>query len=403
MTMVGAGSRILAWRVVQKAANALAVLLAAKALGPVGQGHYALTMTLTLVLASVLNGGVGLAAVPALRRGDVAPRRALAAQALWSAVIGGLLTLAALTLPGSSLWAELTTRLGWDVATMLAAAVTVLALLTFDVHSYDLLVAGRLVTGTLLGALRASAHLAILGGLAFLGELTLPAAIISYAAVHTAAAVAIAVAAWRVVPRMAQAAAPPAGPALPQLAGRLLRAGWLGQLSGVSYLLLLRADQGFLEFGHGAAAVGIYSVAVWAAEMLWLLPEAINPLLVHASADETDRGARCRGRARRARGRRRDHRRRARPRAAGPAIVHRAARRRLPRGGAGPAGAAAGDRPARPGRRARRRFHRARAAGLEHPGERRHRGGERRPLSALGSRRRGGGRGLGLDGGLRAG
>ncbi len=293
MSMVGAGTRILVWRVVQKAANALTVLLAAKTLGPAGQGQYALTMTIALVFASVFNGGVGLAAVPLLRRGETAPRRALAAQTLWTVVVAGVLVAAAIAMPRSGVWPELTARLGWDGATMVAAVVTVLAMMAFDVHSYDLLVAGRLVTGTVVGALRAAAHLAVLGMLAVAGRLDLQTAVISYAAVHAAAAIALMAMAWRVLPGMTQAAPPPtAGPALARLTARLVRLGWFGQLSAVSYLLVLRVDQGFLEYGHGAAAVGIYSIAVWAAEMLWLLPEAINPLLVHASADETDPTAR---------------------------------------------------------------------------------------------------------------
>ncbi len=292
MTMVGAGTRILAWRLVQKAANALTVLLAAKALGPLGQGHYALTMIITLVFASVLNGGVGLAAVPLLRRGETAPRRALAAQATWTVAIAAVLGLAAVLIPRTGAWPELTARLGWDGATFIAAVVTVLAIMSFDVHTYDLLVTGRLVTGTLVGALRAVAHLAVLGALAVAGRLDLQAAVISYAVVHAAAAVALVAMAWRVLPAMAQASPPPAGPATARLTGRLLRLGWIGQLSAVSYLLVLRIDQGFLEVGHGAAAVGIYSIAVWAGEMLWLLPEAINPLLIHASADGTNPAAR---------------------------------------------------------------------------------------------------------------
>ena len=292
MTMVGDGTRILAWRVVQKAANAFSVLLAAKLLGPIGQGHYALTMTITLVLASVLNGGVGLAAVPLLRRGEVAPRRTLAAQALWSAAVAGLLAIAAVLACRSGLWPELAARLGWHVGTLIAAAVTVLAIMSFEVQAYDLLVAGRLVAGTMVGALRATAHLAVLGVLAALGRLDLQAAVISYAAVHVVAAAALVVASWRALPAMMQAAVPPAGTSTVRLTGRLLKLGWIGQLSAVSYLLVLRLDQGFLEFGHGAAAVGVYSVAVWAAEMLWLLPEAINPLLVHSSADASNPAAR---------------------------------------------------------------------------------------------------------------
>jgi O-antigen/teichoic acid export membrane protein len=63
-----------------------------------------------------------------------------------------------------------------------------------------------------------------------------------------------------------------------------LRRGWLGQISAVAYFLLLRLDQGLLEYYRGAVEVGIYSIAVYAGEMLWLLPGALTPLLVHSSA-----------------------------------------------------------------------------------------------------------------------
>jgi len=63
-----------------------------------------------------------------------------------------------------------------------------------------------------------------------------------------------------------------------------LRRGWLGQISAVAYFLLLRLDQGLLEHYRGAAEVGVYSVAVYLGEMLWLLPGALTPLLVHSSA-----------------------------------------------------------------------------------------------------------------------
>jgi len=62
-----------------------------------------------------------------------------------------------------------------------------------------------------------------------------------------------------------------------------LRRGWLGQISAVAYFLLLRLDQGLLAHFSGAAAVGVYSVAVYLGEMLWLLPGALTPLLVHSA------------------------------------------------------------------------------------------------------------------------
>jgi len=68
------------------------------------------------------------------------------------------------------------------------------------------------------------------------------------------------------------------------LIGYNLRHGWLGQISAVAYFLLLRLDQGLLAHYSGAAEVGIYSIAVYLGEMLWLLPGALTPLLVHSSA-----------------------------------------------------------------------------------------------------------------------
>jgi len=67
-----------------------------------------------------------------------------------------------------------------------------------------------------------------------------------------------------------------------------LRRGWIGQVSAITYLLLLRLDQGLVEVFQGAAAVGIYSLAVWAGEMLWLIPGALTSLLVHSSAAAGD-------------------------------------------------------------------------------------------------------------------
>ena len=53
-----------------------------------------------------------------------------------------------------------------------------------------------------------------------------------------------------------------------------------------------RLDQALVLNWHGAAEVGIYSVAVHMGEMLWLLPGGMTPLLVHtsaASASDPDR------------------------------------------------------------------------------------------------------------------
>ena len=85
MNLLTAGSQIFSSRLLQVAANAVVVLLVADQLGPAGQGHYSLTLAVVMIAAAVLNGGVGLAAVPDLRQGRVAPARMLRAQAIWVA------------------------------------------------------------------------------------------------------------------------------------------------------------------------------------------------------------------------------------------------------------------------------------------------------------------------------
>ncbi len=283
--MVGTGSRIVVWRIVQKAAGALVVVLLAGHLGPAGQGYFSLTMMVAMVVAALLNGGMGLAAVPPLRQRTLPARRLLVAQACWLGLLALVLAAVVLAVQRGHAWSGITRHLGWDRFGLVATAAATLALVAFDIHTYDLLATGRLVTGTIVNAGRAIAQLAGVAVLVLVGSLNLRGAIGVYAAVQVGAAVALAILAVRALSGRAEFAS---APSIPRLVGWCLRHGWLGQLSAVAYLLLLRVDQGFLEFDHGAAAVGIYSVAVWAGEMLWMLPEALNPFLVHSSADVGD-------------------------------------------------------------------------------------------------------------------
>ena len=79
MKLVEAGSQILFSRLGQVLANAALIMVVAKTLGPTRQGHYSLTVAVAMLLASLLAGGMGLAAVPALRKAAVPARRMLKA------------------------------------------------------------------------------------------------------------------------------------------------------------------------------------------------------------------------------------------------------------------------------------------------------------------------------------
>jgi O-antigen/teichoic acid export membrane protein len=286
------GSHVMMWRALQKLTGALAVLVIAHGLGPVGNGRFSLTLLLVTVLAAVLSGGVGLASVPYLRQQRAAAGRVLAAQAGWLLLVLAALVVVAIAVRQGPAWVWLHHELGWDLSLLLAAVVWVLALLAFETANYDLLACGEVVTGSRTSALRSLVHLIAVCGLLLWLRLDLAAAIWSMTLVYLAAAAWMVqrarAALWRLPPP--EEAVLAAQPPLPVLAGRLVRNGWLGQLSALSYLLMLRLDQLLIESYLDVAAVGIYAMAAWGAELLWLVPEALNPLLVHSSANALYRG-----------------------------------------------------------------------------------------------------------------
>jgi O-antigen/teichoic acid export membrane protein len=302
MNLLATGSRILASRLGQVLFNAGIGLFLARMLAPAGLGHYSLTVAIVMFMAAVLNGGVGLAAVPPLRRGLISLRRMLRAQIAWILAAGMLLLLSGLILSGLGLTSLAQARLGWSLATAMAAGLAVWALLSFDVFFYDLLAEGKLATGPFVNLLRAALHAILLGIVWFVGELHLTGAVTAFGAAQLCAALTVAVILWRrglrgglagVSARAAAdptywppppqgAGAPPA--AIPRLIGWAIRRGWTGQLSAVASLLHLRLDLALVSAFCGAATVGIYSAAVIVGELLWHLPAAMSLILVHASA-----------------------------------------------------------------------------------------------------------------------
>jgi O-antigen/teichoic acid export membrane protein len=308
MRLLRAGSRILFSRVWQVLANAVAVLVIAKTLGPVGQGHFSLTVALAMLLGAALGGGMGLAAVPPLRQNQVSIVRMLTAQMLWACLMGVVMGVLAYLAGDGSAAGVLADRLGWHRGIAWLAACAGLGLLAFDIFAYDLLARGRLIVGAAVNGYRASAYLILIGLLGLAGELTLGRAIGAFALSQAGGAVAMFVILTREIrrPRVSKqtpgAEEPPAlGAPFPvpgigdedfhlqdsSLFGLIafnMRRGWVGQISAVAYFLLLRLDQGLLEYFRGAGEVGIYSLAVYMGEMLWLLPGALTPILVHTSA-----------------------------------------------------------------------------------------------------------------------
>ena len=283
------------------------VLVVAQTLGPEGQGHYSLTVALAMLLAALFGGGMGLAAVPPLRQGKVPPVRMMKAQMIWAAGMVVVLVLLAWWSTGTAMADVLQRRLGWFPGLGYIAAAAATGFLGFEIFSYNMLARGRLVVGAAVNGGRAFAHLLLILALGLTGSLTFGRSVGVFALAQLAGMLAILFLMLREIRRprpvtqtesirafisrlgVAEELADEIPADLPNrsLAGLImynLRHGWLGQISAVAYFLLLRLDQGLLEYYRGAAEVGIYSIAVYVGEMLWLLPGALTPLLVHSSA-----------------------------------------------------------------------------------------------------------------------
>lgn len=313
MKLLATGGKIFTSRSGQVAVNAAVGLLLARQLAPAGLGHYSLTLAFVMLVAALFNGGMGLAAVPPLRRAHVTLGRMLQAQGCWIVLMAGLTVLLVIGGSRTGAAALAVSHLGWDGAAALGSAVAIVALLAFDIFFYDLLAVGRLVVGPLVNLCRAVAHIAILMIVMLVGRLHLSSAVAAFAVAQLLAALAVAVMLWRRsrqegVPGAGQemaagatpvgdsaaktasplsAAAPlglPRDLTLPALIGATVRRGWHGQVSAVASLLHLRLNLVLVSAFCDATTVGIYAFAAMAGELLWHLPGALSPVLVYSSS-----------------------------------------------------------------------------------------------------------------------
>ena len=296
MKLLQTGSRILASRVGQAIVIAVTGILVARALGPTGQGHLSLTLLVIMLSAAVLNGGMGLAAVPPLRRGETTLARMLGAQAVWIAGVAAVVLLFALLLPHTGLATLAHRHLGWTSLSPLLTGLAILALLGFEIFFYDLLAEGKVVTGPVINLSRAFLHLGVVGLLILRGWLNLDGALAAYGLAQLYAVVMVGLLLRRWSLRMPKADPADQAPPLPQPLGKIvqrnLQRGWIGQVSAVASLLHLRLDQAIVSAFWGASVVGVYAVAVQAGEILWLLAGALSPVLVYTSAEPEESAAR---------------------------------------------------------------------------------------------------------------
>lgn len=283
------GGGVLAARLGQAALNALAGWFVAGRLGPEAQGAYTLSIFVIMVVSSVVNGGVGLAAVPVLRKGEASLAAVIRAQVLWCTAVCAGLGVAVVVAWRVGAHAALDSALGWGPTETVTAGVAVGALLLFDVLVYNLNARGRVLDGPLVNLGRAALFLAAVSMLLGRGEpgRGWQSVLVVYAGAQTLAMVVVLIRVWSTAERPATPTAEPAT----ALMKSLVRHGWVGQLSSVVSLLHLRLDLALVAWWHGIGIVGVYSVAVMIGELLWLISGALQPILVYtASAVDDPKG-----------------------------------------------------------------------------------------------------------------
>ena len=252
------------------------VVLQSRFLAPSGRGTFVLVV-LTVTILSRLLGQLGLAVTAQLREREVEVRhlvhRAFALAAVLGVIGGGLVVAL-----GAS-----TDAIGWELA--LIAAVALIPNVLWQTVSGVLLGLARVRSWNYVQAL---SPLLTLGGMLVLvvglgGGVR--AAVVAWTLAHVlTAAFALVVArdVWLPI-------GPP--PLLDAHGRTILRLALLLGAVQVLNLVGYRIELFILEWYEGVAAVGVYSIAMQAAEALWLLPAAIATAITGPAVHDDERAA----------------------------------------------------------------------------------------------------------------
>lgn len=269
-------------------AFALSVVLA-RALGPSGNGRYALAILVTTALSSIFNLGLGPANVYFVGSGAIsmaaARRLSLRAGILASAVvlaIGGCL----LSLNLVSSWIALprvylTLALACFPLALIQQLLASLLQARSDFRRLNRVLLAVPVTNILLVSLATT----VVG-------LTVSAALAAYAVALTVGLLA----SWRSV-LAAEGNRYGSKPTLAQdgkrYLGKAFSYGWKAQLSNSVTMLVYRVDLVLVGAFMSTSAVGVYAVATLIAERLWMPSQAISTVLLPRLAElqnsETER------------------------------------------------------------------------------------------------------------------
>jgi O-antigen/teichoic acid export membrane protein len=254
----------------------LLVVVQSRFLEPAGRGEFVLVV-LSVTILSRLLGQLGLAVTNRLQdvRTDVRPlvHRAFA--------IGGLL--GALGMAAIVVWGSLTPGIGAGTAAIAAAAL--IPNVIWQTISGVLLGQARVRLWNYVQAL--SPLLTLVGMLVLVVGLGggVRAAILAWTLAHVAtAAFALVAARDLVVPIDVP-------PWLDESARTILRLAIVMGAVQVVNLIGYRIELFLLEYVDGVAAVGVYSIAIQAAEALWLIPAAIATAITGPAVHETEERA----------------------------------------------------------------------------------------------------------------
>ncbi|MFN2469224.1 MAG: oligosaccharide flippase family protein [Gaiellaceae bacterium] len=259
------------------------VLIISRALGPTGRGSVVFLMTMAMLVSTLATLGIQKAN-GTFGAARPAARSALATNSvLFSVLLGGLSALAVLALIAGvpSVGADSDPKLRWLVLGF--APVAILSNYLWNLAQSDY----RFAVTNLVWLLPPVVNVAVNGVLAAMGALTVTSAILVWLAGQTAGTL---VMVWYVARRLSGFGRPD-----PRLGRETLAFGAKTHLGTVGMLGNFRLDQWLLGSIAGAHALGLYSVAVAWAEVLFFLPTALvivqRPDLVRASPREAGRQA----------------------------------------------------------------------------------------------------------------
>lgn len=270
-------------RISVAALSFVSILIVARVLGPAGRGDVAFLTTIAMVTSQLARLGIEEANVNIAGR-EPESRRALATNSVLLAVLGGAASVAVLV----PLIAAVPALGGEPPATLRWVAFASIPVLILQAHLTFLVRAdyGFGVTN-LAWLLSPLMGVVVNAVLALLGLLTVATAFATWVVAHALAA---ALLVWYVARRLAGFGRPDL-----RLAGRALGFGVKTHLGRVMMVGNYRVDQWFVGAIAGSRELGLYSVAVAWAEVLFYLPTVLvivqRPYLVRASLPDAARRA----------------------------------------------------------------------------------------------------------------